>query len=257
VLARLRSRGHAVSTERLERHITFTHEIDAVADLNRHLAARVREAIEHGAAPVVLAGDCTACLGTLAGVPAPVGIVWLDAHGDFNTPDTTVTGFLGGMPLAAAVGRCWTEMCASIPGFAPVPEDRVVLFGVRALDPREADLLHASAIHVIDGATIRRHGIRPALEDALTPFRNRGADVYVHLDLDVLDPGCARANRYAEPGGLTPDEIIEAVRTVGRQARVRAAALTAYDPGFDADGRALAAGLRVIEILAAVMRESR
>lgn len=215
----------------------------------------MREAVAGGAAPLAVLGDCTACLGVLAGLDRPVGIVWLDAHGDFNTPDTTVTGFLGGMPLAAAVGRCWQEQCAALPGFVPAPESQVILVA-RALDPAEADLLRTSSVHVIDDGSLRQTGRLRALADALSSLR-RGAEVYLHLDLDVLDPSRARANRYAEPGGMTPEEVLEVIGAVGEHARIAAAAVSAYDPAYDTNGRALAAGREAIVSLAGLMRGSR
>jgi arginase len=99
----------------------------------RRIAESVRQAVSSGAFPLVLAGNCLSCVGTLGGLGAPSpAIIWLDAHGDFNTPETTVSGFLDGMALATAVGRCWGKLAATIPGFCPVPEKQVVLVGARA-----------------------------------------------------------------------------------------------------------------------------
>lgn len=254
-LAALRRAGYAVSSERVDPRARGASEIDDIVALNRALAERVRQAVDRGAAPLALLGDCTACLGVLAGLARPVAIVWLDAHGDFNTPETTVTGFLGGMPLAAAVGRCWQDACASLPGFVPAREDHVILVA-RSLDPAEADLLRGSQVRLVDEASIRRRGLGAALTEALSTLPQR-AEVYLHLDLDVLDPALARANRYAEPGGMTPEDVLEALRIVGERASVRAAAVSAYDPSYDSNGRALAAGRDAVRVLAGVMRGSR
>src|SRR5687768_12994460 len=103
VVDALRAHAHDVTLSRIHRQTEFTSEVGASFDVNRQLAPVVREAAAEEAVPLIFSGDCTSCLGTLAGVGHDaLGIIWFDAHGDFNTPETTVTGFLGGMPLAAA-----------------------------------------------------------------------------------------------------------------------------------------------------------
>lgn len=247
----LASRGHATSVAGVRRQAGVQHEVGAVFELSRLLAAHVADAVRHGEFPLVLSGDCTASLGAIAGLDrAPVGIVWFDAHGDFNTPETTVSGYLGGMPLAAAVGRCWAALCASLPGFRAVPESQVVLVGTRALDPLEADLLERSAVQVVSESQIRKAGLAQALGAALDALRARVDSIYLHLDMDVLDPAAGRANVYQEPGGLTGGELEEAVRMACARLSVSAATLAAYDPAYDSDGRVARAGVRAILALA-------
>ncbi|HXG69456.1 MAG TPA: arginase family protein, partial [Gemmatimonadaceae bacterium] len=94
-------------------------ELDASFSLYQDLALKVRAIRESRKLPVVLSGNCAATLGTVAGAGEP-GVVWFDAHGDFNTPQTSSTGFLDGMSLAALTGACWSEHTATIPGFVPV-----------------------------------------------------------------------------------------------------------------------------------------
>ncbi|HEX5954748.1 MAG TPA: arginase family protein, partial [Solirubrobacterales bacterium] len=102
------------------------------------------EAMSDGRLPVLVAGNCIVSLGAIGGVAGgTVGILWLDAHPDFHTPETTPTGFLDGTGLAAATGACWHVLCSRIPGFAPVAEDHVVLAGVRDIDPGESERLEA------------------------------------------------------------------------------------------------------------------
>jgi arginase len=107
----------------------FALEVGTSFAVARQLAEKVRDVAGRGDFPLVLAGNCISCIGTLAGMGGPPpAIIWLDAHGDFNTPDTTVSGFLDGMALATAVGRCWGKLAATVPGFRPVPETQVVTF---------------------------------------------------------------------------------------------------------------------------------
>ncbi|HYO50535.1 MAG TPA: arginase family protein, partial [Chloroflexia bacterium] len=148
---KLSAAGHDVSVQYVEAESTFTLEVGTSYELYRSLAGCVRVACEAGRFPLVLAGNCGSVLGTTAGVrPARLGVIWLDAHGDFNTPDTTTSGFLDGMALATATGRCWSALAATIPGFSPIPDANVIQVGVRDLDPAEKTLLDNSAITVLD-----------------------------------------------------------------------------------------------------------
>ena len=116
---RLAKRGHESAATSIELPTdVFFPEIQAAFELDRRLASRVRSAIDEGSFPLILSGNCITSVGTIAGVGAPeLGVVWLDAHGDFNTPDTTIGGFLDGMALAIVTGRCWQPLAATVPGF--------------------------------------------------------------------------------------------------------------------------------------------
>src|SRR4029077_13931674 len=115
-------------------------------ELMRGVADEVRAARNAGRFPLVLSGDCLAAGGVIAGVGEGTGVIWSDAHGDVNAPQTTMSGFLDGMTLATATGRCWMELARSIEGFEPVPENAVVLLGARDLDPGEETALARSKV---------------------------------------------------------------------------------------------------------------
>ena len=208
-------------------------EVPSSFALYGRLSRRVRALRDEGALPIVLGGNCGVTVGALAGGPAPhsgIGVVWLDAHGDFNTPETTTSGFLDGMALAVLTGRCWRAMAAQIPGFAPVPERHVVLVGARDLDGAEQAALEESEIARVTGAEVRDAGLEAALAPVLDRLRERVARVHLHVDLDVLDAAEARANSFAAPGGLTSAELATVVREVADRFEIVSAALTAFDP---------------------------
>jgi arginase len=211
-------------------------EIATAFELQRMLADHVRDAVQGERFPLVLAGNCNSAVGTLAGIkaadPRPLGVVWLDGHADLNTPETTPSGFLDGMALAIALGRCWRTMSAGVPGFRPLDEEDVVLVGARDLDPGEREYLARSAITVVDGRADAADRAA-ALARALDRLAERVEDVYLHIDLDVLDPEEARANPLAPPGGLSVNEAASAVAAVADRLSIRAAAITAYDPSCD------------------------
>jgi len=167
-----------------------TTEVAPCFDLNRRLAAEVAGARADGVLPVVLTGNCHSQQAVVAGVGTEgVGLVWLDGHGDFNTPETTETGYFDGYGLAMIVGDCWQTLCATVPGFTPLPEDRILLAGVRDVEAGERERLDRSAIHRVDTQDISR------LPERLE--RVPAKRISLHVDLDVLDPAHGRANEFA------------------------------------------------------------
>jgi arginase len=165
--------------------------------------------------PVLTASDCSICMTTFQAVVrhAPdVHVLWLDAHGDFNTPQTTTSGFLGGMCLAAACGR-WDA------GFEPSIEPaRVLMCGVRDLDPGERVLVETS-------------GVGNARPSEVVPFLS-GRRVYVHLDMDVLDPDVLPA-QFAVPHGLSDTGLRTLLGDVARDCDVVGVEVTAYEAPDD------------------------
>lgn len=247
----LREAGVAFDTETIDAPPPADPEIVRIAEGDRRLARRVRAAVEEGAFPLVLAGNCNSCLGTVAGVDpgaAPLGVVWFDAHPDFDTPDRSL-GFFDGMGLAILTGNGWELLRSTIPGFASVAERDVVLVGVRDVEPHQRESLDASELRVLAG----REFTAEELAAALDALRRRVPRVYLHIDLDSLDPSEGRANRYAAEGGLSLAQLEQAIELVFARFEVVAAALTAYDPEVDEDGR-MAVSARTV--LGAVARRA-
>ena len=172
-----------------------------------------------------------------------------DAHADFNTPETTTTGFLDGTGLAALTGRCWQALTATIPGYRPVSDAHVVLVGARDVDPGEERELASSRVMRVEAARMQADGAAPALRSALTELARHVSRVYLHIDLDVHEPSEAQANQYAVPGGLSASTVRDLVRLVSERFSIAAAALTSYDP--TCDPRMLDVALRLVEDIAA------
>jgi arginase len=225
----LETAGHSVDVVTIEA-TSPTIEIRTAFDLARGVATAVREAIGRNTLPLVLSGNCMSAVGTIAGLDGDAAVIWLDAHGDLNTPDTTLSGFLDGMALATVTGRCWPSLTAQLGGFAAVPDSQVVLVGARDLDDAERELLAQSDIVQLTTGQARTP---EASERALAAAVRNRARVYLHVDLDVLDPTVAPANRSAVPDGLTPEEVSAFVKSVRSARPIAAAALTAYDPSSD------------------------
>jgi arginase len=209
-----------------------TVEVDGgVAEVNAELTTAV--AGREGRA-VILAGNCNSCLGTLAALDDP-GIVWFDAHGDFNTPETTISGALEGMSLAIATGHCHTELIGR-----PVKEENVVLVATRSLDPLEEVRLRASNIELAS---------LDALPSAVERLSERVSAIYLHLDLDVLDPSVSPGVNFSEAGGISADDLFTAVRCVIGTGKVAAATIANFNPDRDREDRTLGIARELVGML--------
>jgi arginase len=238
----VRPNGRGVSITTVRHESEPPAEVATAFELQALVSRQVRAAVDEGQLPLVLSGNCnTAAIGSLAGAgPEDLGIVWFDAHGEFNTPETTTTGFVDGMGLAIAVGHCWKEMVKGVPGFSPIPEQNVVMAWVREVDVAEQERFDASGVTVV-GPDAEGQGLR-AFEEALDGLRTRVGSVYVHLDLDVLDAvGVGKANEFATSEGMDVGQLEAALGMVRERFAVAAAGIASYDPSFDTDGRVLRA----------------
>ena len=248
----LRAPGREIGIDAIEAAGSFQAENATAFELMRLVSDRVREAAGSGSFPLVLSGNCNASVGTVAGLgPEQVGVVWFDGHADFNTPHTSRTAFLDGMGLAIIVGDCWEAMAGTIPGFKPILEENVVLVGARDFGAEERERLARSGVTVVEPESVRREGAVEALGSPLDALRARVSKVYVHLDLDVLDPGLvAPANGFAPPDGFAVDEVALAIREVAGRVTIAAAGIASYDPFSDEGGRVSRAGIELARELA-------
>jgi arginase family enzyme len=189
---------------------------------------QIDDALAGGNTPVLLAADCSVAASTLPALARhrpDARILWLDGHGDYNTPQTSGSGYLGGMCLAAATGE-WDAGLGDA-----VPAERVVLAGVRDLDSGERELLERSAATVIGASPVET---LVAAKNAL-----EGAPVFVHLDLDVIDPEHFPAAVPA-PGGLHPDKLYDLMDSVLEDSELVGIEITNFDAPDDEEARAVA-----------------
>lgn len=244
----LRNQGHKVTVQQIGSHTSLTTEVGTAFELARNLAAAVRSAVDRRAFPIVLAGNCNSCIGTVAGVGSKgLGVVWLDAHGDFNTPETTESGFLDGMGLAMITGRCWKALLRTIPGFGAIADVNVVHIGSRDLDAEEERMLRQSDIRLVSPNKTETSNFQSAAETALAELSKRVNRVYLHIDIDVLHVAGAKPNHLAVPGGLSVQLVEELIGTVQEMFEVCAFAITSFDPACDSGNRVLGAGIRLVE----------
>jgi arginase len=245
----LTAQGHRVTTEVIARGTLFRDTASSSAAVNKRVAAEVHAALESEQFPLVLAGSCVTSHGVLAGFDhSECGAVWLDAHADFNTPETSASGFFPGMSLAIVTGHCYPNYWDQIGNSEPIPEDAVVLFGVRDLRPEaERERLERSGIQVVQWRDGKPQG------DVLAPLdelATRVRDVYLHVDFDGFDPEVAPGVvDEPVPGGMSREDAEMIVRAITERFRVKAATLATYTPPLDRDDRTLRLGVRLIETL--------
>ncbi|HUF90619.1 MAG TPA: arginase [Gemmatimonadota bacterium] len=185
------------------------HYLPQIAEVAEALSLRVAEALREGAIPLVLGGDHSLSIGTIAGASqwareneTDVGLLWFDAHSDMNTPETSPSGNIHGMPLAASLGYGPPEL-TEIGGFSPkVRWDRTVVIGTRAVDRAERPLVRESGIRAFTMREIDEDGIVPVLEEALAIVTEGTAGFLVSWDMDVVDPNFAPGVGTPVKGGV-------------------------------------------------------
>jgi arginase len=200
------------------------------------IARRVGDAVEEGRLPVVLGGDHSIALGTLGGLAAAAGgpgaVLWIDAHGDLNTPQTTPSGNVHGMPLAAALGHGGAGFQSEAWPLPALEPARTTLIGVRSLDDGERALLGELDLAVHTMSEVDRRGIEPLVIDALQ--RAAGAAfVHVSLDMDALDPEVAPGVGTAVRGGLSYREAHLAMELVAESGLLGSFEIVEVNPILD------------------------
>lgn len=234
---RLAMPGWIVNTPPLEGDGT-TARMGAV---HRPLADLVERAVRGGHRPISIGGDCCQTLAVMAGLRragVDPALVWLDAHGDFNTWDTSPSGFIGGMPLAMHVGRGDLTLLQQL-ALSPMSETDVVLSDARDLDPDERVSLEGSAV-----AHVGR------IEDLLARIPDT-RPIYVHFDVDIVDAGEAPAMLYPVSGGPTVATMTDVARRIRATDRLAAVSVTVWALDRDHDRRTERACLSVLDALVA------
>ena len=222
-----------------------------IGRLGAHAAALVADARRDGSGALVLAGDDTAAIGVVSGVQradgagVAVGVVWLDAHGDFNTPETSYSGILAGMPVAILAGLAGPLWRGAAGLAAPVPTDRLLLAGVRDLDEQEHTLLRSTDARVVTAAELADGATFPA---AVRRLAARCSHLCLHVDLDLLDPDLVPSASTPSANGLSIEAAAATMAAVLATGRVATVCVTSLNPGAGKRGeRAVASALALLE----------
>ncbi|MEZ5728461.1 MAG: arginase [Burkholderiaceae bacterium] len=208
------------------------------------LGRRAYELLEDGYCPIFLGGDHSISIGTLNGISRwcdvqgrPLFVIWLDAHADFNTPDTSPSGNLHGMPLAALCGHpALTDLLPPDPGPA-LKTHQVYLFGLRAVDAAEKRLLRENGVRVMDMRRIDERGVGALVDEIVTDVRAAGGHLHLSFDIDALDPTIAPAVGTDVPGGLSYREAHLLMEKLYDSGLVGSLDLVELNPFLDERGR--------------------
>ncbi|HTE07102.1 MAG TPA: arginase [Planctomycetota bacterium] len=222
----------------------YLKEIQRACD---RLATRVEKLLDDGVMPVVVGGDHSMAIGTITGVAShfrkrgeKIGLIWVDAHADMNTPDTSPSGNIHGMPLGAVMGYGAPEL-VNLGGFAPkLDPDNVALIGIRQVDEGEREIVLRSGIHYYEMMRVDQRGIGPIMQEAIE-FVSRGtAGIHVSFDMDAVDPDYAPGVGTPVAGGLNMREshlIMEMVADTQRLVALEIAELNPIHDNANATGQ--------------------
>jgi len=226
---------------RVMRHETIHAQLQAnrsrtqaIIEMCGRLARSVQNAIEAGALPVVLAGDHSCAIGTWSGAAHAVrdfGLVWIDAHMDSHTPETSPSGMVHGMPLAVLLGERTREF-AEWNG-AKLDPRRVCLVGVRSFEPDEAQLLQRLGVRVFSMEDIAEQGLDRIMAQAVAIAADGAAGFGITIDMDAVDPRDAPGVGSPEPGGIAATGLIEVLKRYGAEPRLAAIEIAEYNPYLD------------------------
>lgn len=217
--------------------------------LNAKIAAEVINAHATGAAPLLMGGTCSHLIGMIAGLQqihgagARIGLLWLDAHGDFNTPRTTRSGMLGGMPVAVAAGLCFPEWREGAGQLVPLPTNRIVMVDVRNLDQAEEALIRATDVE------IARFGTAFTLAPVVSAIDRLASEVdhlYLHVDADILDATLQPNHPTAEPGGPNLETVQRVLDHAFRTRKIRAFGVVSVNPTGPEGPLSLASGTTLL-----------
>jgi arginase len=239
----------AEATATGDEHARFLPQIK---DTSRRIAQLVADAARDGFYPVVLGGDHSVALGTLAGLReahGEGGAIWIDAHGDLNSPETSPSGNVHGMVLSAALGQAGERFREDGWGLPALDPRRVALVGVRALDEGERDLLGKLGLKVLTMSDVDRLGVELALRDALEHVAGPGF-VHVSLDMDALDPDVAPGVGTPVRGGLSYREAHLAMELIAESGLASSLDVVEVNPVLDRENET---GKLAVELVASAL----
>ena len=218
------------------------HSLPETVGWTEALADRVDDALSQGGMPIIMGGDHSLALGSVAGAAAhaarlgrPLFLLWLDAHSDFHTPMTTTSGNLHGTPVAYIAGRDGFDAFPPFP--APLPPQNICLYGIRSVDPAEHAALLVHEIAVTDMRALDERGIVAPLREFLAAVQAAGGMLHVSLDVDFMDPSIAPAVGTTVPGGTTFREAHLVMELLHESGLVTSLDLVELNPFLDERGK--------------------
>jgi arginase len=209
--------------------------LDALVEINLALAEQVAAVVAEGSFPLILGGDHSLSIGSIGGVARGrrIGGIWMDAHGDFNTPETTPSGNIHGMTVAALTGRGHPRLASLLGSGAVLRDTDIAMVGIRDLDPREREALHAAGIQVFTMHDIDRRGLASVMEEAIMRVSVNTVGFHVSLVMDALDPAEAPGVGTPVLGGISYREAHLAMELVAQSGKQLGMDLVEVNPILD------------------------
>jgi len=219
---------------------------------SKHLADAVSAQLKGEMLPIGLLQNCNGLMGMLAGIqhsggwkPLKVGLVWIDAHGDFNTPETTYSGMLGGMPVAISCGLCYQRLRRTCGLDPALPTKYVTMVAVRDTDPYEQESIDCYDIAQITVDDLRTSS--PAVDMEMERLSTLCDKIYVHVDMDVLDPADIPGAGLPVANGPTAKELGEAIEVMFEYSKAAAFGVASYPAARDTEKKGLKSVYTLIE----------
>jgi len=227
-------------------------QVEAVC---KALATKVHSTLEKGYFPLIIGGEDSVLMGIIEGfqraLGTRIGLIYMDAHGDFNTPETTPSGLIGGMNVAITAGRGPKELVEMF-GHSPLlPEENIVLYGTRELDAMEEMALAESKVRVYTREKIREVGVENVVKEILHDLEPKCNNIYVHVDLDVLDETAMSAQSLPVRDGLSMREFQETLQALVKSGKLCGMAIMVFNAAKDPNG---VEARKVVRLIVDVLR---
>ncbi|KAF9636650.1 putative arginase protein [Lasiodiplodia theobromae] len=243
---RILQHGIASELERLCPTVHFTNigpvdafegEVGRMFEVMRRISTAVTRAVRAGSFPIVLAGNCQASTAVAAGIRAAdggdLGFVWLDAHDDFDTPETNVNGYLDAMAVSMMAGKSWKALMATVPGHTPASLENFTYCGLRDVTAEQRAAVEEAGVPVVWGGAVAKKDYAKEL-GAVLEARGKGKKkTHVHFDLDVLDESLGRANDWPSPGGFLEEDALAVMGMLPQKTEPTSLVVCSFDPRLE------------------------
>ncbi len=230
-----------------EKNVPLSETLPLIADLNNRLADKVFDVMQQGHFPVVIGGDHSVAVGTWNGVGCflaqqsqkPLGLLWIDAHMDAHTVETTPSGAWHGMPLAGLLGYGIHELSQAKREMPILKPENLCLIGVRSFEEGEQKLLEKLGVRIYFIDEVKTRGFQTVLEEAIERVSQNTVGYGVSLDIDVVDPLVAPGTGSTEPGGIQGEELLKGLERIAQDSHLKAFELVEFNPSLDIDNMTL------------------
>jgi arginase len=252
ILEAIQSTGFPVSTKNISPVDDFEGEIGKSFEILRQTAKLVKEAREEKSFPIILAGNCMSSVGVAAGLmpedgDEELGCVWFDAHDDYHTAETMVSGYLDGTGVAMMAGETFQALVKTIPGHKPLDLKRFIYCGLRDVTEVETERVKAGGMEVVWGDKNLQKYVNFELELGKAVMKRHLENVLVHLDLDVLDLSLGKVNKFSCSGGLSEDDLKSCMARIVSLAFPVSLTLASFDPNLGDEEAISKIAIRAVE----------